>query len=89
MKQQKFTWEDALKEVLKEFIVAVLVLGLCCVALVVGVFLPKELLSSLSFELLLFLAVVAILAILYIISAVVALIAKIKSRINDHKNYDR
>ena len=50
MKQQKYTWKDALKEVLKEFIVAVLVLGLCCVALVVGVFFPKELLSSLSFE---------------------------------------
>jgi hypothetical protein len=86
MKQQKYTWKDALKEVLKEFIVAVVVLGLCCVALVVGVFLPKELLSSLSFELLLSLAAVAVLAILYIISAVISIIAKIRSKVNNRKS---
>ena len=88
MKKQKYTWKDGLKEVLKEFTVAVVVLALCCVALVVGALLPKELFSGLPFELLLFFTVVAVLAVLYIISAVVALIAKIKSRINDHKNYD-
>jgi hypothetical protein len=88
MKQQKTTLTDAAKEVLKESLIAIIVLILCSVALVIGILLPRDLLSGLPFELLLFLAVVAVLAILYIISAVVALIAKIKSRINDHKNYD-
>ncbi len=73
---------------MKEFILAVIVLALCCVALIIGMLLPKDLLSSLPFELLLFLAVMAVLAVLYIISAVVTLIAKIKSRIYDHKNHN-
>ena len=88
MKQQKYTWKDTLKEILKEFIVAIVILGLCGIALVIGAFLPKELLSGFPFELLLFLAVVAVGAILYIISAVVAMIAKMRAKENARKKDD-
>ena len=64
MKQQKPTLTDAAKEVLKESLIAIIVLILCSVALVIGILLPKDLLSGLPFGLLLFLAVSAILAIL-------------------------
>ncbi len=85
MKQQKYTWKNAAKEVLKEFIIAVIVLALCGIALMIGLLLPRELLSRLPFELLLFLAVVAVGAILYVISAVVAIVAKIKTKLDKHK----
>jgi hypothetical protein len=59
---------------------------LCSIALVIGILLPRDLLSGLPFGLLLFLAVSAILAILYSISAVISIITKIRSKVNNRKS---
>ena len=81
MKNEKYTWKDALKEVLKELFVLVIFLGVGGVALIIGALLPKSFLAKLPFEFLLFLAVLAILAILYIIAAIVTVVSKTKSKI--------
>ena len=89
MKKQKYTWKDALKEILAEFLVVVLGLGVCVIALVIGAILPKSIFEALPFEVLIILAIVAILAVLYVISAIVAVVLKIKSKTNSHKNADK
>ena len=89
MKKQKYTWIDALKEILAEFLVVVLGLGVCVIALVIGAILPKSIFEELPFEVLIILAIVAILAVLYVISAIVAVVSKIKSKTNSHKNADK
>ena len=86
MKNQKYTWVDALKELLAEFLTAVLFCGLCVVALIIGAILPKSIFEGLPFEVLIILAFVAVLAVLYVISAIVTIISKIKLKINTHKN---
>ena len=86
MKNQKYTWVDALKEILAEFLVVVLYWGLCVVALIIGAILPKSIFEGLPFEVLIILAFVAVLAVLYVISAIVAIISKMKSKIDTHKN---
>lgn len=89
MKKQKYTWIDALKEILAELFVVVLCLGVCVIALVIGAILPKSIFEELPFEVLIILAIVAILAVLYVISAIVAVVLKIKSKMNSHKNADK
>lgn len=81
MKNQKYTLVDSLKEVLKEFLVVVIGLGLCVVALIIGAILPKSIFDNLPFEVLIILAFVSVLAVLYVICAIVAIILKIKSKI--------
>ncbi|MBQ2717303.1 MAG: hypothetical protein IJF75_01740 [Clostridia bacterium] len=81
MKNQKYTLVDSLKEVLKEFLVVVIGLGLCVVALIIGAILPKSIFDNLPFEVLIILAFVSVLAVLYVICAIVAMISKIKSKI--------
>ena len=89
MKKQKYTWIDALKEILAEFLGVVLGLGVCVIALVIGAILPKSIFEELPFEVLIILAIVAILAVLYVISAIVAVVLKIKSKTSSHKNADK
>ena len=86
MKNQKYTLVDSLKEVLKEFLVGVIGLGLCVVALIIGAILPKSIFDNLPFEVLIILAFVSVLAVLYVICAIVAIILKIKSKIKKHKS---
>lgn len=86
MKNQKYTLVDSLKEVLKEFLVVVIGLGLCVVALIIGAILPKSIFDNLPFEVLIILAFVSVLAVLYVICAIVAIILKIKSKIKKHKS---
>lgn len=86
MKNQKYTLVDSLKEVLKEFLVVVIGLGLCVVALIIGAILPKSIFDNLPFEVLIILAFVSVLVVLYVICAIVAIILKIKSKIKKHKN---
>ena len=89
MKKQKYTWIDTLKGILAEFLVEVLCLGVCVIALVIGAILPQSISGELPFEVLIILAIVAILAVLYVISAIVAVVLKIKSKTNSHKNADK
>ena len=86
MKNQKYTLVDSLKEVLKEFLVVVIGLGLCVVALIIGAILPKSIFDNLPFEVLIILAFISVLAVLYVICAIVAMISKIKSKIKKHKS---
>ncbi len=81
MKNEKYTWKDALKEVLKELFVLVIFLGVGGTTLIIGALLPQSFLAKLPFEFLLFLAVLAILAVLYVIAAIVAIVSKTKSKI--------
>ena len=81
MKNQKYILVDSLKEVLKEFLVVVIGLGLCVVALIIGAILPKSIFDNLPFEVLIILAFISVLAVLYVICAIVAIILKIKSKI--------
>ena len=89
MKKQKYTWIDALKEILAEFLVVVLGFGVCVIALVIGAILPKSIFKELPFEVLIILAIVAILAVLYVMSAIVAIISKTKAKIKKHRNYNK
>ena len=89
MKKQKYTWIDALKEILAEFLVVVLGLGVCVIASVIGAILPKSIFEELPFEVLIILAIVAILAVLYVMSAIVAIISKTKAKIKKHRNYNK
>ena len=86
MKNQKYTLVDSLKEVLKEFLVVVIGLELCVVALIIGAILPKSIFDNLPFEVLIILAFISVLAVLYVICAIVAIILKIKSKIRKHKS---
>ena len=85
---KKHKWFHTLKEILAEFLVVVLGLGVCVIALVIGAILPKSIFEELPFEVLIILAIVAILAVLYVISAIVAVVLKIKSKTSNHKNAD-
>ena len=86
MKEQKHSKKEILKEVLKEFLaesmVVVIFLVTIGVGLVIAMFLPKKLLSAVTFEFIIFIGIIAILAILYVISVIVTVVGKIKAKLN-------
>ena len=86
MENKRSTCLDVWKEVAKECSIVLVFLGLCCVALLIGLLIPPKLLTIFSAEMLLFFAFLAVLAVLYIISAVVIIVMKIKAKIHSDKN---
>lgn len=86
---KKMKWTDVLMDVVGDVIVALLGLGVCVIALVIGACIPEKVRSVLPFEFLVFLAGVLIYGILYFTAVLLKHVKKSKKLKEDRQNEDQ